>query len=73
MNLRWERALLFIGAFVFVLVWIIRNIDYDNLVKWRGSIRKEGNWQWWIIVIFLILVGVATYSVYWFIINVLVK
>ncbi len=66
----WERVMLFLGAFVFVLVWIVRNIDYDNLVKWRGIVRRtEANWTWPAILGFLLLVGIAAYSVYWFIIH----
>ncbi len=65
-----EHAVIYTGAFIFVLVWVVRNIDYDNLVKWRGIVRKkEGNWQWWVILLFLVLVGIAAYSVYWFIIH----
>ena len=66
----WERAVLFGGVFVFVLVWVVKNFDYDNLVKWRGIVRKnEGNWTKLVLLGFFVMVLIATLSVYLFIIR----
>lgn len=67
----WECVLVFVGAFFFVLVWVVRNINYDNLVKWRGIIRREGNWQWWAILGLLTLVVIIAYSVYRLIVEII--
>ncbi len=62
----WERAIVFAGAFVFVLIWIVKNVDYENLVKWRNIVRKkEGNWTVWALMVLILLVLVMAYCVYW--------
>lgn len=66
----WERAIVFGGSVIFVLVWFVKNIDYENLVKWRNIVRKkEGNWTILALGVFIVIVLVAGYCVYWTIVH----
>ena len=66
----WEHLIVYIGAFVFVLVWLVKNIDYDNFLKWRNITRSNGeNWRKRWIFALLLLVGIAAYAIYWTIIK----
>ena len=66
----WERAIVFAGAVVFVLIWIVKNVDLANLEKWRDITRpKGGNWTILTQAILAIIVLVAAYCVYWVLIH----
>lgn len=59
----WEHVIIFLGALIFVLVWIVKYIDYDNLKKWRWGIWKE-KWTLKAKRILFTMVTILTYSVY---------
>lgn len=59
----WQHGLVFCVAVILVLVWIVRNIDYDNLVKWRGIVR-ERSWSQLALLGLTVIVLATAYLVY---------
>ncbi len=59
----WEHLIVFLGALIFVLAWVVKNIDYENLKKWRWNVWSE-KWTLKAKLVLIAIIGVCTYSVY---------
>lgn len=64
-----RHVIFFLASLVFVLVWIAKNIDYENLKKWRWGVFNE-NWTWQAKSILAIIIIICTIAVYMFMISV---
>ena len=58
-----RHIIYFFGALAFVLVWIVKNIDYENLKKWRWGIVNE-NWTYPAKLLLFVVIVVCTINVY---------
>ena len=62
MNHWWEHVVILFGVLIFVVVKIVAEIDYDNLVNWRHKVLRD--WTLKAKLTLVVITAVLTYSVY---------